>query len=147
MEKTRFTFNCTLLVFIIFPFFIQRALGQSSLEMLFSKKTFEKSYSDFKPLTWCHWINGNVTTEGIRKDLIAIRKAGLGGVQLFDVKMYTPRGPVRYGTEKWYDDVTFAIRLCDSLGLKFYMMNSPGWSGAGGPWITLEQSMKQLVFS
>lgn len=101
----------------------------------------------YKPLTWWHWINGNVTKDGIRKDLTDMKNKGIGGAQLFDTHMYLPPGPVRYGSEKWYEHVRFAIQICDSLGLEFYMANSPGWSGSGGPWITLDQSMKQLVYS
>lgn len=100
-----------------------------------------------KPLTWWHWINGNVTKEGIRKDLLDMKRVGIGGVQLFDVHMYLPKGPVRYGSDVWYDHVNYAIRMCDSLGLAFYIMNSPGWSGAGGPWVSVDKSMKQLVYS
>jgi hypothetical protein len=48
---------------------------------------------------WWHWINGNVTQEGIAADLEAAAKAGMGGVQLFDVEIYLPPGPVRYGTD------------------------------------------------
>lgn len=100
-----------------------------------------------RPLTWWHWINGNVTKDGIRKDLIDMKRVGIAGVQLFDTHMYLPKGPVRYGSDKWYDYVNYAIRTCDSLGLEFYITNSPGWSGAGGPWIPIEKSMKQLVYS
>lgn len=103
--------------------------------------------NQYKPLTWWHWINGNVTKDGIRKDLVDMKEKGIGGVQLFDTHMYLPAGPVRYGTRDWYDHVRFAMALCDSLGLEFYMVNSPGWSGSGGPWVRLEQSMKKLVFT
>jgi len=100
-----------------------------------------------RPLTWWHWINGNVTKSGIKEDLTAIKQAGIGGVQLFDVSIYLPKGPVRYGTDQWHEHVQYAIQTCESLGLEFYVMNCPGWSASGGPWITPERSMKQLVWS
>lgn len=103
--------------------------------------------NEYKPLTWWHWINGNVTKDGIRRDLLDMKDKGIGGVQLFDTHMYLPPGPVRYGSKEWYGHVRFAMQICDSLGLEFYMSNSPGWSGSGGPWITLDQSMKKLVYS
>jgi hypothetical protein len=121
----------------------QQKQGPSLVESVFQ----QPAANQYKPLTWWHWINGNVTKSGIRKDLVDMKEKGIGGVQFFDAHMYLPPGPVRYGTKEWYDHVRFAIQVCDSLGLEFYMMNSPGWSGSGGPWVTLEQSMKKMVFS
>lgn len=112
-----------------------------------SKEAFKNPTMGSKPLTWWHWINGNVTKEGIKKDLLDMKRIGIGGVQLFDTHMYLPKGPIRYGSDDWFNHVKYAMQVCDSLGLEFYITNSPGWSGAGGPWITLEKSMKQLVYS
>src|ERR1039458_9450495 len=38
-----------------------------------------------KPRTWWHWTNGNITKEGISKDLEWMKRAGIGGMQLADV--------------------------------------------------------------
>lgn len=38
-----------------------------------------------KPRTWWHWTGGNVTTEGITKDLEWMKRVGIGGFQLVDV--------------------------------------------------------------
>jgi len=100
-----------------------------------------------RPLGWWHWINGNVTKEGISADLEAAKRAGMGGVQLFDVEIYLPPGPVRYGTDNWYDHVRFAMQKASDLGLEFHVMNTPGWSASGGPWVTPERSMKRLVWT
>lgn len=100
-----------------------------------------------RPLGWWHWINGNVTKEGIRADLEAAKRAGMGGVQMFDVEIYMPPGPVRYGTDRWFDHVRYAIETAHELGLEFHLMNTPGWSASGGPWVTPELSMKQLIWS
>jgi hypothetical protein len=100
-----------------------------------------------RPLGWWHWINGNVTQEGIAADLEAAAKAGMGGVQLFDVEIYLPPGPVRYGTDSWHEHVRFAMRKAAALGLEFHIMNTPGWSASGGPWVTPERSMKRLVWT
>ncbi|HEY0946835.1 MAG TPA: glycosyl hydrolase, partial [Opitutaceae bacterium] len=62
-----------------------------------------------RPLTWWHWINGNVTKDGIKADLTAMKEAGIAGVQLFDAGIYLPAGPVRYGTDDWHEHVQFAI--------------------------------------
>lgn len=100
-----------------------------------------------RPLGWWHWINGNVTKAGIAADLEAAKQAGMGGVQMFDVEMYLPPGPVRYGTDGWYEHMRFAMTKAAELGLEFHVMNTPGWSASGGPWVTPERSMKRLVWS
>ncbi len=46
----------------------------SDLETGFSHPT-----GDAQPLVWWHWINGNVTKEGIRADLEDMQRVGLGG--------------------------------------------------------------------
>ena len=37
-----------------------------------------------KPRTWWHWTNGNVTKEGITKDLEWMKRSGIGGFMLAD---------------------------------------------------------------
>lgn len=104
----------------------------------------DRSYA---PMTWWHWVNGHITKDGLRKDLISLHQAGMRGVQVFNAHMYMPQGPVEYGSERWLDLTTYAIQVCDSLGLKFVAMNSAGWSGSGGPWIDPGKAMKKLVFA
>jgi hypothetical protein len=100
-----------------------------------------------RPLVWWHWINGNITKEGIRADLEDMRRVGIGGVQLFDVDTKLPPGPVRYGTDAWFDHVRYAIQTAEELGLEVTLHNCPGWSTSGGPWVRVEDSMKRLVWS
>ncbi|HVJ00547.1 MAG TPA: glycosyl hydrolase, partial [Sphingomonas sp.] len=100
-----------------------------------------------RPLGWWHWINGNVTMDGIDADLEAAKAAGMGGLQMFDVEIYAPPGPIRYGSDAWFTHVRHAIRRSAALGLEFHLMNTPGWSASGGPWVTPERSMKRLVWS
>ncbi len=100
-----------------------------------------------RPLVWWHWVNGNVSKAGIEADLADMKRVGIGGVQMFDVSIYLPPGPVRYGTDSWHEHVQHAIATAAKLGLEFHLMNTPGWSASGGPWVTPERSMKKLVWS
>ena len=99
------------------------------------------------PWTFWFWVNGNVTKEGIRADLEDMKRVGIGGAMLFDGSMYIPPGPVRYGSDAWHEHVQYAIATADELGLQIGVMNCAGWATAGGPWISLEQSMKMLVWN
>lgn len=116
--------------------------GAPSLE-----EGFAEPPAEAKPLTWWHWINGNVTQEGIRADLEDMKRVGIGGAQLLDVSIYLPPGPVRYGSDAWHEQVQYAIRTADELGLELDLMNAPGWSGSGGPWITPDRGMKRYVWT
>ena len=54
-----------------------------------------------KPRTWWHWMNGNITKEGITADLEAMRRVGIGGVLIMEVDQGAPKGPARFGSPQW----------------------------------------------
>lgn len=100
-----------------------------------------------RPHTWWHWMNGNITAEGITADLEAMAAVGVGGVQIFDVEPGVPAGPVDYASPEWFDLVLHACREADRLGLEVCLHNCAGWSCSGGPWVTPELAMQMLVSS
>jgi len=97
--------------------------------------------------TWWHWMNGNVTTEGITLDIEAMKRVGIRGFQIFQVGTGIPKGPVDYSSAEHARLLQHAAKEADRLGMEFDIMNCPGWSSSGGPWITPELSMKQLTWS
>lgn len=97
--------------------------------------------------TWWHWMNGNVTKEGITLDLEAMKEAGLGGFQAFHVTDGIPSGPVGYNSSRWHELMSHTIDKAMSLGLEMCFHNCAGWSSSGGPWITPETSMKIVVWN
>ena len=95
-----------------------------------------------KPQTWWHWVDGRVSTNGITAELEAIQALGLGGVQLFMAGQgRTPTNETPCLSPKWKAAVRHAAAECDRLGLELTAQNAPGWSGAGGPWITPDHAM------
>ncbi len=103
-----------------------------------------------KPRTWWHWTNGNVTEDGITKDLEWMKRVGIGGFQLADVAAgggQTVDKKINFGTPEWYHAVHHAADEANRLGLEMSIFSSPGWSEAGGPWVKPEQAMKKLVWS
>ena len=69
-----------------------------------------------KPQTWYHLMNGNVTKAGITRDFEEIAKAGLGGVQIFDVGCDIPPGNVKFGSPVWFDILRHAHNEAKRLG-------------------------------
>ncbi len=122
-----------------------------------SEATYEKIEAGFmtppessKPRVWWHWMNGNVTKEGIRADLEWMKRVGFGGFQCFDAGLFTPQvveKRLTYMTPEWKEAFSYATRLGDSLGLEMAIAGSPGWSETGGPWVKPAQAMKKFVWS
>jgi len=103
-----------------------------------------------RPRVWWHWMNGNITQEGIKLDLEWMHRAGLAGFQNFDAALATPQVVPRrlaYMTPEWKAAFSYAIRLGDSLGMEMAIAGSPGWSESGGPWVPAAQGMKKYVWS
>ncbi|GAB4035323.1 glycosyl hydrolase [Spirosoma jeollabukense] len=96
---------------------------------------------------WWHWMNGNVTADGITRDLEAMKQIGLGGFQNFDAGTGIPKGPVVYLSPEWLSLKQHTIKEAERLGLEFTMHNCPGWSSSGGPWITPDMAMQQVTWS
>lgn len=98
-----------------------------------------------KPQTWWHWMNGNITKEGITADLEAMQRVGIGGAQIVNVGCDVPEGPIRFLSPEWYGMVDYAAQEAKRLGLTLGIENCGGWSSSGGPWVTPDQAMQQLV--
>ncbi|XHR94967.1 glycosyl hydrolase [Mucilaginibacter sp. UC70_90] len=103
-----------------------------------------------RPRVWWHWMNGNISKDGIRKDLLWMQHSGIGGFQNFDAGLITPQIVAKrllYMTPEWKDAFRLAAKLADSLKLEMAIAGSPGWSESGGPWVSAKDGMKKLVWS
>ena len=111
---------------------------------------FKQPPDSAKPRVWWHWMNGNITKEGIKLDLEWMQRVGIGGFQNFDAALNTPKlvdKRLVYMTPEWKDAFLYATQLADQLGLEEAIAGSPGWSESGGPWVKPEQAMKKFVWS
>lgn len=103
-----------------------------------------------RPRVWWHWLNGNITEDGIVKDLEWMKRVGLGGVQHFDASLMTPQivdKRLAYMTPDWKHAFRLAASTAERLGLELAIAGSPGWSETGGPWVTPADGMKKIVWS
>lgn len=100
-----------------------------------------------RPHVWWHWMNGNVTKEGVTADLEAMAEAGIGGAQIFDAGCAVPAGQLKFNSPEWVDMICHAATVARRLGLEICLSNCSGWSSSGGPWIAPSNAMKRVVFS
>jgi hypothetical protein len=100
-----------------------------------------------KVQSWYHWLNGNVTKEGITADMEAMKAAGLGGCRIFNAAEGTPAGSATYYGEEWWEMFIHAKKEAKRLDLELCVMNGPGWSTSGGPWNTPENAMQEVVWT
>ncbi len=124
------------------------AFSQDSGDAL--KKGFQNPPNGARPLVWWHWMNGNVSKEGIRLDLEWMNRVGIAGFQNFDAAIATPQVvPKRlaYMTPEWKDAFKYAVTLGDQYGMEMAIAGSPGWSESGGPWVPASHAMKKYVWS
>ena len=124
------------------------ALSAQNVDPL--ERGFQDPPDSAKPRVWWHWMNGNITKEGIKLDLEWMKRVGIGGFQNFDASLNTPQvvdHRLVYMTPEWKDAFRYAATLADQLGLEMAIAGSPGWSETGGPWVKPEQAMKKLVWS
>ncbi len=113
-------------------------------------KSFRDPPNSARPRVWWHWMNGNVTEDGIRKDLEWMKRVGIGGMQNFDANLATPQivdKRLAYMTPDWKDAFRYAAGLADRLDLELAIASSPGWSETGGPWVQPKDGLKKLVWS
>src|SRR5215831_10195216 len=102
------------------------------------QRKFQNPPSSARPRVWWHWMNGNITKEGIKLDLEWMKRVGIGGFQNFDAALNTPKlvdKRLVYMTPDWKDAFKYATTLADQLGLEEAIAGSPGWSESGGPWV------------
>lgn len=114
------------------------------------QQNFQTPPNSAKPRVWWHWMNGNISKEGIQKDLEWMSRVGIGGFQNFDAALFTPvvvPKKIVFMTPEWKDAFKFTTELADKKGLEMAIAGSPGWSVTGGPWVEPKDAMKKYVFT
>src|SRR5262249_18619690 len=97
MQTTRAQFNSSSIPqFFYYLLPIVVALWPITVSPNFLEEGFQNPPASAKPHTWWHWMNGNVTMEGITADLEAMKRVGIGGAQIFNVSESIPAGPAKF---------------------------------------------------
>lgn len=99
-----------------------------------------------KPAIWWFWGESVTTDHGITQDLEALKRAGFGGVVVYE-QLFTDRpGALKSLSPEWLARFRFAAAECARLGMTLEVNVGNGFV-AGGPWITPELAMQRLVAS
>ena len=127
------------------------ATGASALAQDYSKD-FQNPPQEARIRVWWHWMDSNISKDGIKKDLDWMKASGIGGVQQFDAGGTSLGGGqtivkrLPYMQDEWKDAFRYAIRYADELGMEVAIASAPGWSSTGGPWVKPENAMKKLTW-
>ncbi|HEU0228208.1 MAG TPA: glycosyl hydrolase [Arachidicoccus soli] len=104
-----------------------------------------------KPWVFWYWMNASVSKEGIKADLLAMKKQGLAGAYLMPIFGKPDSLLIKPVAEQlspvWWSDLRYAAKIADSIHLKLAFAASDGFATAGGPWITPDLSMQKVVWS
>ena len=103
-----------------------------------------------RPRVWWHWMDGNVSMEGIVKDIDWMERAGIGGFHQFDAGGIGMRPIVDetmpYQSPQWTVAMRYAMEYAAAKGMETAVASAPGWSSTGGPWVKPEDAMKKLTW-
>src|SRR5579883_1446714 len=102
------------------------------------------------PRVWWHWMNGNITWDGVQKDMEWMKRVGIAGLQSFDAGRTTPQVVEKrlpYMSDGWKEVFRDTAAYADKLNLELAIASSPGWSETGGPWVDAADAMKKMVWS
>ncbi len=129
------------------PFLLAAVLASGGIRADDLATAFINPPAAARPGSYWYFMDGNLSREGMTRDLESMKKAGLGHVIFLEVNVGVPRGTVDFLSDQWQDLFAHAVREAERLGLEVTLGSGPGWAGSGGPWVKPEQSMQHLVAS
>ena len=111
-------------------------------------RDFTDPFGKVRTGCYWYWMAGNVSCEGVRKDLEAMKRAGIDRAYIGDIGGGGNKpGPVKTFSPEWEKALATAFETASRLGIEIGIFNSPGWSQSGGPWVKPEAAMRRLVAS
>lgn len=108
---------------------------------------FRHPSAQYKPGVYWYFMDGNMSAGSIKKDLEAMKAAGIGNAIFLEVNVGVPRGNVDFLSDQWFSLFVYAMKEAKRLGINISLGIGPGWTGSGGPWVKASQSMQLLVAS
>lgn len=116
-------------------------------ELIMLQQNFLTPPDSARPGVYWYFMDGNISKEGMTKDLESMKRAGIGSVVFLEVNVGIPRGHIDFLSKEWKDCFRHAVQECERLGISMVLGIGPGWTGSGGPWVKGKESMRHLVSS
>jgi len=137
--------------FVSFVAFAQEWSPAGNAQNLLKTSDFKTPPSSTHVHTWWHWISGNVSKDGITKDLESMKRQGVVQATILNVggsvSARLDVKNIKFNSPEWYEMFQFSLKEADRLGIKIGVHNCDGWETSGGPWITAEHSMKTTAWT
>lgn len=146
-KKKAFSIIGVFIFILIATSFISNVKEKSDPDILVLKAAFKDPPDSARPGVYWYFMDGNMSKEGMDKDLESMKKAGIGQVLFLEVNVGVPRGKVDYLSEEWYQLFKHGVDMAKRLGIDMTLGIGPGWTGSGGPWVPAKESMQHLVAS
>lgn len=114
---------------------------------------FRDPFGHVRTGCYWYWISGNVSCDGIVRDLEAMKRVGIdrayiGDVNVGGVNDRRPAGApplVKTLSPEWEKALAASFAKAAELGIEIGIFNSPGWSQSGGPWVSHGKAMRRLA--
>ena len=147
MNRLRFIYYITLLSACCFISCGDKQQAFVTIDEI--EANFKDIPSTVQTSVYWYWINGNISKEGVVKDLHAMKEAGINRAFIGNIGSQEGilQGSVKLFTDEWWDIMHTALKTATDLDIEIGIFNSPGWSQSGGPWIKPEQAMRYLASS
>lgn len=135
-----FTKISNLLLFYLFFVLTQAAFGQTITS------PWTKPTNTNQPWVRWWWMGSAVDKPNLKKNLIDLQKAGIGGVEISPI--YGVKGQennfIDYLSPKWMEMLDYTIKTTDSLGMQVDMVLGTGWP-YGGAQVDLPHAASKLL--
>jgi hypothetical protein len=129
-----------------------RILSDEELQIAQStvKTAFENPPASARPGVFWDWLNGNISKEGITRDLEAMKAKGIMRAEIWDVEAMRNSDMIPAGeaflSDESVEHIKFALAEGKRLGMRIGIIASSGWN-AGGSWVTPDWASKGLYVS
>ena len=139
-----------IILFVLLDLFdnIKISAQEDNYELL--KKGFLDPPLHARPKVYWWCLNGNIDTIRAKQEFIEMKRAGIGGFDLFEIGVpkedsMIPGGPAFLSDES-LKVIKFVVTEAGKLGLEVGLNLASSWN-AGGAWTLPENAGKSLYFS